>query len=140
MKNFYYIFWVDAIVNFHKHNPNDKKWKQKLLMFNSFIFSLILWTIVVWLKYQNIYSLPLLTITFFPGDMLNSVSEYMLEFVLPFVFINYLFIFNKRNYEKLIIKYESSVKNYALIFCVSVIIISFITVIISGLFWPVWRN
>ena len=64
----------------------------------------------------------------------------MLEFVLPFVFINYLFIFNKRNYEKLIIKYESSVKNYALIFCVSVIIISFITVIISGLFWPVWRN
>lgn len=140
MKNFYYIFWVDAIVNFHKHNPNDKKWKQKLLMFNSFIFSLILWTIVVWLKYQNIYSFPLLTISIFPGEILNSVSEYMLEFVLPFILMNYLFIFNKRNYEKLIIKYELSVKNYAFIFCVSVIIISFITVIISGLFWPVWRN
>ena len=88
MKNFYYIFWVDAIVNFHKHNPNDKKWKQKLLMFNSFIFSLILWTIVVWLKYQNIYSFPLLTISIFPGEILNSVSEYMLEFLLPFILMN----------------------------------------------------
>ena len=140
MKNYYYLFWADAIISYRKFHPNEIGWKNRVLFLGSFIFSLLGWTIIVWLKYTGIYILPLLSIDIFPSHILNDFFSYIIEFVIPFIIINYAFIFHKNRYKKIIDRYKTSVKNYAYTYSMVILIIYGVTIIISGFFWDVWKK
>lgn len=132
MLKLYYSIWSDAILSFKKHHPDRKDWKFTLWFYISFIHGMNLWIFTIWLKYFNIFDFPLIKITLFPGDMLNSFFGFILSFVAPFLIINYFFVFYKSNYLKINKKYGRP-KKYAFYYTVTVAILGFITGIMYGL-------
>lgn len=131
MRNYYYIFWVDSILRFQKHNP-DKNWKVSVFFMNSWVQGVILWMIVVWGKYFDLISFELYIFNIFPGSMLNKFFSYSIVFVSPFLLINYFLILHNDRYKKLIKKYPQPEKNFALIFTISVLFLGLITVFLYG--------
>jgi hypothetical protein len=120
MNNIYYMIWADAILSFRKHHPSRKDWKSALLIYITWIHSLNWWIILIWLKYFNILTIPLITINLFPGRMLDSFLAFAIEFALPFGIINYLLIFYKNRYTKITKKYEIMKVRYAPIYSIVV--------------------
>jgi hypothetical protein len=104
MRNLYYLVWVGAITNFKKYNP-QKEWKNHLFFLVSFIMSLNLATINLWLKFFDITFITSLQIDFFEGTKLNDFIEYFATYCLPFAILNFFLIFYNNRYEKLIKRY-----------------------------------
>ncbi len=121
MRNIYYMIWSDFIQKYRKFHPENKNWKTNLLIFNTHINAINFWIIIIWLKYFKIFTLPLIHIEVFPGDLLNSFSAWVIEFALPFGIINYFLIFYKNRYIKIVEKYKNIKTPYFLIYATSVI-------------------
>lgn len=133
MSNLYVKIWVDAIMSFREHHPDRKDWKSTLLLFISWMNSLNLWVIFLWLKYFKIFDIPLLKINIFPGNVLNSYLAFTIQFALPFVLINYLFVFHKARYKKLLKISNNLKKRYAPIYSFASILSAFLSFIIYGI-------
>ena len=134
MKNPYYMMWSDAIQSSKKHHPDDKYLKPHLFLLITFIDSLALAIVTIWLKYFNIFEWPLIHITFLPGTVLNKFSSYLVSYAPPFVILNYFLIFHKDRYKKIIKKYPHRNGNFFVIYCLSVLTLMLITVFVYGLF------
>lgn len=113
MKNFYYIFWADAIQRIRKFHPQKKDWKISLYLFNSWIHALNLFIVFLWLKYFHLLTIKLPEINIFTGDKIDKFLSFALVFGTPFLILNYFLIFHRDRYKKIVDKYYVKDGNYA---------------------------
>ena len=106
MKNYYYLFWSDAIQRFIKHNPKNKGWEKKPLFLISWTFTLAVFSTMLWLKYfdvdQSKFGVFGIFTTF--GKKIPDLLEMVVVFLLIYS-INYVLIFWRNRYLLLIEKY-----------------------------------
>jgi hypothetical protein len=133
MRNIYYTFWVNAIVEGRKNQPKRTDWKISLFLLITTCNSLNLFVIMLWLKYFDIFSFRINS-DFLSVTILNNTMEYILRFGTPFILLNYFLIFHKNRYEKLIEKYPPDDSNCPLFYVITSALGAFISVIIYGLF------
>ena len=72
MKNLYYISWVDSIERFKRYNSRRKDWRWATFTMNTFVQSVNLWVVMLWLKYFEIFSIRTIEVNFFPGYMVDG--------------------------------------------------------------------
>ncbi len=105
MIGLYYRIWVDCIRRARRQPDNRQNWQIGCMIFMTLpmAFNFILaMTILEEHVFKNyFYKVDL---TFLPVRI-NNVLSYIVLFILPCVVINYLLIFKKRKYEKLLKKY-----------------------------------
>lgn len=132
MQNIYYIFWADAISRSRKYHPRDKNWKMKVFYINTLVNAMNYWIIFMWLKYFKILDIPLFDIDIFPGRLINNGISFTLNFAAPFAILNYLLVFHNNRYKKILIKYNQSQRNYALIYSMAII---FLTIVSAWIYY-----
>jgi len=136
IKNIYYIIWSDIIVTFRRKYPNidEKEVNTKLIIAVSTANAMTVWTIVFLFEIFGIYKIPQLEIDILPLPSLNDALSFFIQYVFPFVIMNYIFIFRKKRYRLLIEKYSSTKNRYGNIYLYSVIIFTAITVFAWGFY------
>lgn len=125
--------WVDAILKFKKHNPQNRNWKVTVFIFITWMLSLNWWVVSMILEYFNLFKIPLTTLNIFPGNSLDDFFSYVLQFALPFGILNYFLIFHNNRYEGLIKKYGPQKRNYAFIYIAVSTLGAFLVAIIYGI-------
>lgn len=133
-KNLYYTIWSDIIVRYRIKNPNidDKNIKLKLLILVSSINAMNIWVVVIWLRILNIYNSNALSLFFFSMGRMNSALAFFVQFVSPFLIINYLFIFRKNRYLSIIKSHTTPKNNYGNIYIFSVLSLTLISLLYYG--------
>ena len=104
MRNYYYLFWSDAVQRFIKHHPKEKV--KTPLALTSWVFTLTVLSTMLWLKYFHIYQSKIGIFGIFTtvGENISSILDMGLVFVLIY-FINYVLIFWRNRYLLVIEKY-----------------------------------
>jgi len=96
--------WVDAIVNDKDYKSSVSGWELNTLWiittFNIFNFMLL----EMWLKYFDIYEINFI-FNFAGKSFILGLLEIFLNIFAPVGFINYIAIFYRDRYKKLVIKY-----------------------------------
>lgn len=131
MRNVYYLIWVDAIINFRKHNPSRIDWKISLFIIQTTCNALNLWVILLWLKFFEIYSFTFET-GIIPGTILNSAAGFIVQFASPFILLNYFLVFHNDRYKKLILRYQHKNGKLAMIYTIFSALVGFISMILYG--------
>lgn len=131
--NVYYLFWVDAIVRFRRHHPNEKDWRSRLLVFNSFIHGLNLWIFYIWLRYFDVLKSSFVQIDLFPGTMVDDFLSFFIQFALPCLAINYFLIFHKHRYRRILERYKESKKHIALVYTYSIVLAALVSTVFYGI-------
>lgn len=132
MKNLYYSFWVNVIVDGRKNQPNRTDWKISLFLLITVCNSFNLFVIMLWLKYFNIVSFDI-NVDFMPNTIINGALEYIVEFASPFIILNYFLIFRNNRYEKLIEKYPPNNSKFPIIYNLFSILTMFVSLVIYSL-------
>ena len=106
MRNYYYLFWSDAIQRFVKHNPKKRRSVKKPLTLVSWVFTLTVVCTMLWLKYFHIYQgkIGIFGIFTTVGENISFILDMGLVFVSIYI-INYVLIFWRNRYLLLIEKY-----------------------------------
>ncbi len=130
MKNIYYLILVDAIESTKKNKPGEN-WKLSTFIFITFINSLNVATIFLWLRFLNLYEFKPLELNFFGGTRTNNFIEYCLQFCLPIGVLNYFFIFYNNRYEDLLNKYSGEKNKIAMKYMLGSLAIFMISIILS---------
>jgi hypothetical protein len=106
MKNYYYLFWSDAIQRFIRHNPKEKGWEKKPLFLISWTFTLAVLSTMLWLKYFHVFQSKFGVFGIFTtfGKKTPTLLEMVMVFLLIYI-INYVLIFWRNRYLLLIEKY-----------------------------------
>lgn len=133
MKNWYYVVWSDAIRSIRKNHPKDKNWKAKIFSYTTFIHSANFWFFLVWLQQFGVITIPKFEIDFFGINFLDGFLSYTIRFALPFLVLNYVLVFSKNRYEKILEKYPETKYRYFLIYSLTVLAVNLITVFVIGL-------
>lgn len=136
IKNIYYIIWSDIIVTFRRKNPSldEKEVNFKLILIISIVNAMNVWAFVFIFKIFGILEFEQLKINILTLKQLNNSLSFLIQYVFPFIIINYFFIFRKKRYRLLIEKYSSIKNNYGNIYLYSVIILTAITVFAWGIY------
>jgi len=133
MRNIYYLIWAESIQSIRKFQPNNKNWKFTIFFvitaMNAFNYA----TIIIWLKYLNILIIPHVDIVFFPGYMINSFFEFIINFASPFIILNYILIIRNDRYKKIVKKYTHLNKRYGYIYSMITLIAIFLSAILYGI-------
>jgi hypothetical protein len=102
MQNWYYRLWADAIVSQRRKKAENTNWKLYTLIPISIIMGINLFTFFYWMKELN-RNLPLYVgVSVFNAHPLNSFLSVLATFIVPFVILNYLLIFNNDRYERIV--------------------------------------
>lgn len=106
MLGVYYRIWVDCIQRAKKQASNNQEsWQTITMLFMTLSMSanfILIMTVLeksVFKTYFYKIDIPSLP------TRLNNVFGYLFLFILPCVLINYLLIFRKKRYQKLLLKY-----------------------------------
>ena len=132
MKNYYYIFWSDAIQRAKATIPKGGNWIRFSFFMYTYVHSLNLFLIYVWLKYFGIIEFPILKIEITGFNAIDTILSFSIQFAGPPLIVNYFFVFFRKRYEKIIIKYPIGKTKVAGIYAFSVIIGTFFSVILSS--------
>ncbi|HUW05019.1 MAG TPA: hypothetical protein VMW01_02050 [Williamwhitmania sp.] len=132
MNNPYYLIWADAILSIQKHHPNIK-WKTPIFILITWVHALNFWIIILWLKYFDIFTIPLITVDLFPGKLLNSFFAFTIEFALPFGILNYFLVFYRDRYKRIIKKYPNPPVRYSYKYGTTMIFGAFISAVLYGI-------
>jgi hypothetical protein len=132
MKNIYYLIWVDFITSAKRHHPERADWKFSLYVLVTMCNALNIYAVYIWFMYFFKMSY-LIRLNIFPGTILNDAFSFLIQFAAPFILINYLLIFYKDKYKKLLKKYPSKNGRLALIYSLCSIWIGFISIILYSL-------
>ncbi len=133
MKNWYYVIWADAIRNVRKHQPNGAGWKLKIFLYITWAHAINAWMIVVWLKHLDLLMIPTFHLSIFSAQIINGAINFFVEFALIFVILNYVLIFQKNRYEKILDEYPETGIKYSMIYSFSVFIGAFASAMLLGL-------
>ena len=131
--NLYYTVWVDCITRIRSFDSFWWQFKSMSIMTFAMGVSMMVFMSIL----QNIvglyfYNLDLKGI--FIKPVASLISSFIL-FFLPFLLLNYFFIFHNKKYEKLILVYEYHNGKYAMTFFFSVMLIAllcFALIIVLG--------
>jgi len=129
MKNYYYLYWVDAIVSIKTNSPKRRDWKFSIFTYTTMCNALNLWVVLLWLKYFNILSFKV-QINLLPGIMLNNAGGFIIYFATPFILLNYFLIFYRDKYKKLIEIYPHKNGKFAMRYIFISVLLSFISMIL----------
>jgi hypothetical protein len=107
MLKLYYLVWVDCMARELSQSPvkNQKPKRSMVVMSTAMTFNLALFMTLLQ-KYILGFSFYKLDVDFLPKYWENVIS-FLILFPLPCVIINYLLIYYKGRYEKLLAKYPS---------------------------------
>jgi hypothetical protein len=124
MRNYYYLFWSDAVQRFIRHNPTEKGWEKKPLILISWTFTLAVLSTMLWLKYFHIYQSKIGIFGVFTtvGESKSYILDMGLVFLLIYI-INYLLIFWRNRYLLLIKKYPLG--RFYLSFSVTIVLLAY---------------
>jgi hypothetical protein len=64
---------------------------------------------------------------------LDGFLSFAIRFALPFVVLNYVLVFNKNRYEKILTKYPQTKYRYFLIYSITVLVVNLASVFWIGL-------
>ena len=131
MKNYFYLYWVDAITSIKLKNPKRKDWKFSLFTYTTICNALNLWVILLWLKFFNILSFKV-EINLLPGTILSSAGGFIVYFAAPFILLNYFLIFYRDRYKRLIEIYPHRNGRLAMGYILFSVILGFMSMIIYG--------
>lgn len=131
MKNYYYLFWVDAIVSTKKNSPERNDWKYSLFTFSTLANAMNLFVVLLWLKFFNILSINT-EISILPSAILNSALGFTIYFASPFILLNYFLIFYRDRYKKLIQIYPHSHGEFAIKYVAYSMILGFVSIMLYG--------
>lgn len=127
------MIWSDAILSIRKHHPHKKNWKIVIFIFITWMNALNLWVVLLWLKFFNVLVLSPFNIDLFPGNLIDNFLAFTIEFVFPFVVINYFLIFRNNRYEKIIMKYGNFKINYGSIYSIVMILGAFFSAMLYNI-------
>lgn len=115
MRNYYYLFWSDAVQRFIRHNPKERGNVKKPLTLISWTFTLTVLSTMLWLKYFHIYQSKIGIFGIFTAveENISFILDMGLVFVLIYI-INYVLIFWRKRYLLLIEKYPLGRFNHSL--------------------------
>lgn len=133
MYNLYYLIWADSIQSIRKYQPNKKDWKISIFFIITTMHSFNLWIVLLWLKYFKILIIPPFNINIFPGHMIDSILSFAIEFVSPFILLNYLLVFRNNRYKEILEKYKDLKIKYCKYYCLSMIIGAFLSAVLYGI-------
>jgi len=103
----YYKIWVDFITRLRSIESNKNNWKIKSYVIMSITMTLNLILLMSILQRHILHSY-FYKIYFYNFPILgNSILTILILFAFPCFVINYIFIFHKERYEKLLKKYSS---------------------------------
>lgn len=128
MKNIYYQLWVDGIVNSTSYKKKEHGWQSQVFWIITIANSLNMAVIILWLEAINL-QIYKFEINLFANSLLENIIEGFINFCVPFSALNYLLIFYKKRYIKLIKKYDHFNGKYALIYTLLSIILLLFTMI-----------
>ena len=101
----YYAIWVDCLVRLKSQPANQHRWKGIAMTLMSLAMFLNFWLVVNFIELA-IFKRPVYRIhlEFMTGNS-KKITEFLMQFVLPVLIMNYMLIFRNNRYEKLIEKY-----------------------------------
>jgi hypothetical protein len=103
--NLYYLIWTDCIKNGIKNSQGGKSWKMLSLLFMSVAMT-INFALIMLIVQKNFFPFIFYRINVNTNsENVNNIIEFVVLYFLPIIIINYLFIFYKHRYEKIIKKY-----------------------------------
>lgn len=117
--NLYYRIWIDAIATQKQSKTDRSSWKLYSLAFMSILQGINLFTLLYWLKIIfSRHLLLIMPVSIFNAKPINGFVSVVITFLLPFIILNYLLIFNGERYNTLAAEYPSQngklFKKYAL--------------------------
>ncbi|HVS91883.1 MAG TPA: hypothetical protein VHE59_07635 [Mucilaginibacter sp.] len=133
MKNYYYLFWSDAIQRFNRHHSKERGLEKKLLILNSWVFTLAVLSTMLWLKYFHVYQSKFGVFGIF--TTFGKKTPFLLEMVVVFLLIyiiNYVLIFWRNRYLLLIEKYALGRFNYSVVVSLSLLAYFLFTIFLYG--------
>ena len=94
-KNLYYVIWSDIIGRYKINKPNlkDSRIEINLLFLVSSINAINIWVIFLWLQMLNVLKIDSLKFNILPTEKLNNGISFFVQYVLPCILLNYIFIF-----------------------------------------------
>lgn len=101
----YYKIWVDCLVRMRAQEANANNWKEKSMIAMSIAMTCKFFILMTIFERYVVGSLFYEINISFLSEGVNDILSILLLFFLPCVIINYLLIFRKKKYEKLIEKY-----------------------------------
>jgi hypothetical protein len=105
MLNIYYRIWVDCIQRAKMQSGNKESWQTITFFFMTLSMSANFVLIMTFLE-RSVFKRYFYKVDFsFLPTRLNNLLAYLFLFILPCVIANYLLIFRKKRYQKLIHKY-----------------------------------
>ncbi|MFI5162271.1 MAG: hypothetical protein ACHQHN_13415 [Sphingobacteriales bacterium] len=133
MKNYYYLFWSDAIQRFIKHHPKEKGREKKPLLITSWVFTLVVLSTMLWLKYFHIYQSKIGIFGIFTTveQNISFILDMGLVFLLIYI-INYLLIFWQNRYVLFIDRYPLGRFNYSLFVTIAMLGYFLFTIFLYG--------
>jgi hypothetical protein len=133
MKNYYYLFWSDAIQRFIRYQPKEKGWKKKPLTLISWIFTLSVLSTKLWLKYFHVGQTKFGVFGIFTklGKGISTILEVGSLFLLIYI-INYVLIFWRNRYLLLIEKYPLGRFNHSVFVLMTLLVYFLFTIFLYG--------
>ena len=126
----YYMIWIDAIVFERAKFRGERSWKTYTMFTVCFSQSLNLFAIVLVLGYFDIF-IPTVNIDLFPGTMSDSALEGFVLIGWPPIVLNYLLIFWRHRYRKLVKRFKHSRGRLITTYLFSSIAIVFMAILLA---------
>ena len=105
MLGVYYRIWVDCIIRARQQPANERNWKSGT-MFSMTIAMAANFVLIMTILEKSVFKVYFYKIDFsFLPTRINNVLAYLFLFILPCILVNYLLIFRKNRYQKLLLKY-----------------------------------
>lgn len=133
MTNYYYLYWVDAIISIKTKNPKRRDWKFSLFTYTIICNALNFFTIDALLNLLGVETF-LIKIDILPLPMLNSFAGFVIQYASPFILLNYFLIFHNERYKKLIEIYPHRNGKFAMGYIFISVLLGFISMILYGAF------
>lgn len=104
----YYKLWVDCITKARSIPDNKNDWKVYTMIFMSMAMA-INFVLFMALLQRNIlgFSFYDIKIDIFPGKNLDAFISFFILYLFPMLLVNYILIFRKNRYEKLLATFKS---------------------------------
>ncbi|MCR8556078.1 hypothetical protein KXD93_00405 [Mucilaginibacter sp. BJC16-A38] len=103
----YNRIWADAIISQKAKKAEHTSWKLYTLIPLSLIMGINLFTFFYWMRVIVDRNLLLyMPVNVFNAHPLNSFISIVITFIIPFVLLNYLVIFNNDQYNEVLKKYH----------------------------------
>lgn len=133
MRNYYYLFWCDAIQRFKKHHPKEKGREKRSLFLVSWVFTLTVLSTMLWVKYFHVYNTDFGVLGIFTvfGKKRAIILDMALVFLLIYI-INYVLIFRRDRYRLFIKKYPLRSFNHSLYVTLAMLVYFLFTVLFYG--------